>query len=163
MNRPLLLVLLLATAACAQDTSRYPSLALRPIETRPEEEPEAAPRPVAADAALDVQLATMAAAARRNAIDFAAAAAKADSAASAIGARTTGSDAWLAAQGALADLEALHGDLLGVMSDYDRLGTDRGEAGAPAYPSLDTAQAAARVELDAQTARIAAVRAKLGD
>lgn len=165
MIRRLAPLLLLAVAACAQDTTRYPSLALRPIESRTDEapDPDATAAAVAADPALDGQLATSGAAIDRNATDFAAAAARADAAARTRGARTEGSDAWLGAQGSLADLEALHGDLLGVSSGLDRIATDRAQAGDGPYPGLDALQARAQGEADRQSARIAAIKASLGE
>ena len=163
MNRFPALFLLLAATACAQDTRKYPSLALRPIETRSDDEPAAIPAPPAADRALDAQLATMTAAVAKNTADFAAAAGKAERATRVRGALTIGSEAWLAGQAALADLEALHGDLLGLVGDFERLATDRGQAGKPPYPALDGGQAAAQAQLDVQTARITAIKASLGE
>lgn len=167
MIRPVMLVLsLIALAGCAKDTSgKYPSLALRPIESRTDElpDPDATPAAVAADPALDAQVATTTGALDRNAADFAAAATRAEAAAKTSGARTQGSDAWLAAQGSLADLEALHGDLLGLAGDLDRSATDRAQAGGMPYPALDAVQAKAQTEADRQAARIAAIKASLGE
>ncbi|MBN8807291.1 MAG: hypothetical protein J0I47_03495 [Sphingomonas sp.] len=163
MNRPLALALLLATSACAQETSKYPSLAVRPVELRSDEEPVTTPVAATPDATLDAKLATMAATAATNKRDFDAAATKADNATKARGAIEQGSDAWLNAQAGLAELDALHGDLLGLASDYERMATDRAQAGDPPYPTLDAAQATTQTELDAQSARIAAIKAALGE
>jgi hypothetical protein len=164
MNRPLALALLLATTACAQETnSKYPSLAVRPVELRSDAEPDPTPPAAAPDATLDATLATMGSALARNKADFAAAAAKAETAARARGATNQGSDAWLAVQAALADIEALHGDLLGMVTDYERISTDRATAGDPPYPALDAAQADAQAESDVQATRIAAIKATLGE
>jgi hypothetical protein len=163
MKRPVALLLVLITAGCAQSTDKYPSLALRPIETRSEAEtiaptPEATP-----DVALDAKLATMTAKLAQLDTDFTAGAAKADAAARARGALATGSDQWLAAQGSLAELEGLRGDTLGMVSDLEQLVTDRGTAAQPPYPALDALRAKAQNQLDGEIARIAAIKAMLGE
>jgi hypothetical protein len=157
------LLLVLFAAGCAQSTDKYPSLALRPIETRSEAEtvtpaPEATP-----DAALDANLATMSAKLAQLDTDFTATAAKADAAASARGAQATGSDQWLAAQGALAELEGMRGDTLGAVTDLEKLITGRGEAGQPPYPALDALRDKAQAQFDAEGAKIVAIRALLGE
>ncbi len=82
MKRSIILVLAFLSTGCLEATDKYPSLAQRPIETRSDAEP--APAPAAApapDAALDAKVAAFDAAIDKNAGDFAAAAARADSAA----------------------------------------------------------------------------------
>jgi hypothetical protein len=160
-NAALLIVLL--AAGCAEATEKYPSLALRPIESRPEAEtvtpvPEAAPDP-----ALDAQLATLTAKLAQIDTDFAAVAARANAAARARGAQAVGSDQWLAAQTALAEIDGLRGDTLGAVSDLERSATMRGEAGQPPYPALDALRARAQDQLDTETAKIAAIKALLGE
>jgi hypothetical protein len=163
MKRSAALLLVLSAAGCAQSTDKYPSLALRPIETRSEAEtvtplPEATP-----DAALEAQIAAVAAKLAQLGTDFTAGAAKADAAARARGAQATGSDQWLAAQSSLAEIEGLRGDMLGAVTDVERMVTDRGEAGQPPYPALDALRLRAQGQLDAATARIAAIKASLGE
>jgi hypothetical protein len=163
MKRVAAIFLALSAAGCAQSTDKYPSLALRPIETRSEAEtvtpmPEATP-----DAALDAQLTAAAAKLAQLDTDFTAGAAKAEAAARARGAQATGSDQWLAAQGSLAEIEALRGDTLGAVSDIERMVTDRAEAGQPPYPALDALRTRAQGQLDAATARVAAIKALLGE
>ena len=118
IRRSLLLVVLLA-AGCAEATDKYPSLALRPIESRSDDEvvtPVAAATP---DAALDAQLETLSTKLAKIDSDFAAISARAEAAARARGAQATGSDQWLAAQSALAEIDGLRGDTLGTVSDLE--------------------------------------------
>ena len=79
------------------------------------------------------------------------------------GAQATGSDQWLTAQSSLAEIEGLRGDMLGMVSDVERVVTDRAEAGQPPYPALDALRAKAQDQLDAATARVAAIKASLGE
>lgn len=162
IRRPLLLVVLLA-AGCAQATDKYPSLALRPIESRSEDEvftPVAAATP---DAALDAQLGTVSAKLAKIDTDFAAISARADTAAKARGAQAVGSDQWLAAQTALAEIDGLRGDTLGTVSDLEQMTTARGEAGQPPYPALDALRARAQAQLDAESGKIASIKAVMGE
>lgn len=159
---PVLLVTLLA-AGCVEATDKYPSLALRPIESRPDAE-AVAPTPAATpDAALDAQLATLTTTLAKTDADFVSVSARAEAAAKAPGARATGSDQWLAAQSALAEIDGLRGDALGTVSDLERLATARGEAGDPPYPALDALRAKAQAQLDAETAKVAAIKVSLGE
>ncbi|MEO5494121.1 MAG: hypothetical protein ABIR08_08845 [Sphingomonas sp.] len=163
MKRFAVLVLALSAAGCAQSTDKYPSLALRPIETRSDAE-TVTPVPAATpDAAIDTQLTTMVVNLTKLDADFMAEAAKADTAAKARGALATGSDQWLTAQGSLAALEGLRGDTLGMVTDLERMVTDRGEAGQPPYPALDALRAKAQEQLDREMAQIAAIKASLGE
>ncbi|THD35047.1 MAG: hypothetical protein E7773_11310 [Sphingomonas sp.] len=163
MIRRSLLLLVLLTAGCAEATDKYPSLAPRPIESRPEAEVVTPVTAATPDAALDLQIAGIAVKLAKTDSDFTAAAARADAAARARGAQTTGSDQWLAAQTALADLEALQGDTLGVASDVETMVTARGEAGQPPYPALDALHDKAQAQADAEAAKVAAIRALTGD
>lgn len=162
MKRPVVLLIALSAAGCVQSTDKYPSLALRPIETRSDEE-VVTPMPVATpDAALDAQIAAMAARLAQIDRDFVAGATRADTAARAKGALTTGSDQWLAAQVSLADIDGLRGDTLGMINDLERMVTDRGVAGQPPYPALNTLHLGAQDQLRGEIAKIAAIKALLG-
>ncbi|MEO5937920.1 MAG: hypothetical protein ABIQ43_02800 [Sphingomonas sp.] len=163
MKRFAVLLINLSAAGCAQSTDKYPSLALRPIETRSEAETVTTVPAATPDAALDAQLATMTASLAKLDTDFTAEAARADTAAKARGALATGSDEWLTAQSSLAALEGLRGDTLGMLSDLERMVTNRGEAGQPPYPALDALRAKAQEQLDREIARIAAIKASLGE
>jgi len=163
MKRFVAPLIVLSAAGCAQPTDKYPSLALRPIESRSDAEtvtpvPEATP-----DAALDTQLAAMKSKLARIDADFATTTAKADAAAQARDARTTGSDQWLAAQGSLAELEGLRGDTMGMVADLEKMIADRGEANQPPYPALDALRTRAQTQVDSEIEKIAAIKARLGE
>jgi len=163
MKRLSVLVLVLLATSCAESTDKYPSLALRPIESR-SDAIATPPAPAATpDAALDAQLGTQAAKLGQIDRDFTATAERAESAAKARGAQAVGSDQWVAAQSALAELEGLRGDTLGMVSDLERMVTDRGSAGAPPYPAIDELLAKAQAQVDGELARVAAVKAMLGE
>jgi hypothetical protein len=164
MNRSIVLVLAFVTTGCLEATDKYPSLAQRPIETRSDAEPEAAPAAAPApDAALDAKVAGYDATIAKNASDFTAAAARADTAAKAPGAQAVGSDTWVGAQAALAEIESLRGDMLGTLTDLEKLATDRGEASVAPYPALDAARARAQTQLDLELTKIASIKALLGE
>jgi len=162
IRRSLLLVVLLA-AGCAASTDKYPSLALRPIESRSDAEVVAPTPDATPDAALDAKLASIAATLTKTDTDFAAVAARADTAARVPAAQATGSDQWLVAQTALAEMDGLRGDTQGAVSDLERLSTDRGEAGLPPYPALDALREKAQAQADAEVAKVAAIKALLGE
>jgi hypothetical protein len=157
-----LAILLLATA-CAESTDKYPSLAPRPIESR-SDAIATPPAPTATpDPALDAQVASQTAKLAQIDRDFTATAERAESAAKARGALAVGSDQWVAAQSALAELDGLRGDTLGLVSDLERMVTDRGDAGAPPYPALEELVTKAQSQFDAEAARIAAIKKTLGE
>ena len=164
MLRALSLSLFILAAGCTEAPGVYPSLAKRPIESRPDTPPEPpAPETAKPDPALDAQIRTLLAQLAKADSDFADAAAKVERAAAVSGSRTVGSDAWIGAQAALADLEMRRGDSQSVLTDLERLVTDRGVAGEPPYPALDAARAKAQAQADAQNARLSAVKARLGE
>lgn len=152
----------LAVTACTTPQG-YPSLALRPIETRSDDVETPTPAPVVADAALDQKIAALSGTLATNDAAFSAGAVKADAAIKVPGAQAIGSDAWVGAQASIADLGVLRGDTLGLMTDLEEMAGDRGVAGLQPYPSLDAALARARGQLDAQDKRIAAIKATLGE
>lgn len=164
MIRALALSLLVLAAGCTETPGVYPSLAKRPIESlRPDAEPEApAPEPAKPDPALDAQVKTLTDQLAKADSDFSAAAAAAERAARSPGAQSIGSDSWVAAQSSLADLDTSHGETLAVLTDIERLVTDRGVAGEPPYPSLDDTRAKAQAQVDAQTTRLTAIKGLLG-
>lgn len=149
-------------AACASDPTVYPSLAPRPVEKLGFAEPATPPpTPATQDPALDSKLAAITAKAATAADDFDRAAAKAETLARAARGTKVGSDAWIAAQTAIADLDALrssYGDTLGTL---DELASARAAALQPVYPALEQALATARATALAQTARIDALAGAL--
>lgn len=164
MIRALTLSLVVLTAGCTETPGVYPSLAKRPIESRGDAEPEApAPAQAKPDPALDAQVRGLVDRLAAADSDFAARAATVERAARAPGAQAVGSDSWVAAQSALADLEGGHGETLAVVTDLERLVTDRSVAGEPPYPALDDARAKAQAQLDAQTTRLRTIKALFGE
>ncbi|HTG39548.1 hypothetical protein [Sphingomonas sp.] len=161
MMRALLpLIPLLGMAGCATlaDNAGYPSLLPRAIEKRGFETPEPAePDPVAADPALDRDVARLTATLDAARTAFAAAADQAEQLASRTDDAAPGSEAWIAAQVALADLDTLRGGTAGALADIERLAIDRAATGNPPYPALEALLAAARAQNEAEIARIARI------
>jgi hypothetical protein len=164
ITRPTLLLCtaLVTLAGCAVPEGPYPSLAPRPAEKLGFDEPAVAPpAPVAPDPALDARLATNARDRGAAAQAFDQAASRAQRLAAAARGAKAGSDRWLDAQTALAELDALrarHQDALGVLED---LAATRAESLEPAYPALEQALETARATSIAQTRRIDTIAAGL--
>ena len=164
MNCPpfALLLLVLACGGCARDDGPYPSLAPRAIERLGFDEPDAPPpAPVVADPALDIEVAAAGARIDKAAGDFTRALGGVEAAARASRGAAAGSEAWIAAQTALAELDGLRAEVSEVLSDLDALAVRRAAAPAPDYPALEEARARARTELERQEAAIARVGAGL--
>jgi negative regulator of sigma E activity len=155
------LILLLGLTGCMDARDRFPSLLPRPAETQAAAEP-ARPIPVAApDAALDARVAALAA---QSDSAFSAFTQSAQAAAAKIAvARGTaqGSEPWLDAQVALADLGTARAPLLSALAELETLAIDRGAAGEPSYPALDRAAKTAADNADQANDRSAALEAAL--
>lgn len=163
MMRPFLpLALLPLAAACAADPTVYPSLAPRAVERLGFDEPAAPPpAPVAADPALDARIAALVQQRADAARAFERGAARAETLARGARAAKVGSDRWIDAQTAIAELDALrsaHADIVGVLDD---LASTRAQALQPDYPALNRALSDARAAATAQTQRIDALAASL--
>lgn len=149
-------------AGCARDETDYPSLLPRAIEKRGFDEPTAAvPAPAVADPALEGQVT-----ASRGKLDavthgFDADAARADKAAGAAGARTVGSEAWITAQTALAALDDRRAQTSEIATSVDALVRTRIETTGTPYPALEALRARTESEGARQSARIAAIGARL--
>ncbi len=149
-------------AGCTEPAGRYPSLLPRAIESRSDAEPV---RPVAVatpDAALDGRIAALNAVLARAAADFSRSAEAAEARVAVAAGTARGSEAWIEAQSALAELDAARGATLGGLADLETLTIDRGAAGQPPYPALDAAVTAARAQSERQSARIAMLEASIG-
>src|SRR3546814_14899116 len=72
-----------------------------------------------------------------------------------------GTDSWLDAQVALAGLDDDRATSLAILSDLDQRAVDHGITGALAYTALETLRARAQAKGAVQTARIAALSARL--
>lgn len=126
-------------AACTAADGGYPSLLPRPIESRDEAEP-VHPDPVATpDSALDARIAQKRAAAADAGKRFQAAAITAESRVAVARGVAQGSDAWVAAQTALADLDAVRGETVELVTALEQEASARAQSGTPAYPALDAA------------------------
>lgn len=150
----------LLLAGCAGPEG-FPSLAQRPIESRPETIP-APPEPVAApDPALDGQIAELTAALAAAASAFRTAAARVER--SVLAGRTggVGSEAWITAQTALSAMEGARASSTAALVDLEQLAIARAAAGLPPYPALQTALAAAEEQAREQDQRFDALRGRL--
>ena len=158
---PILLCPLLL-AACAQTTStQFPSLLPRAIETRSDAEPVVATPVATPDPALDATIAEKARALDTGKSAFAGAATRAESLARAARGAAVGSERWLDAQTALAELDSYRAGISGLVTDLDELLVARAADGQADYPALQTARDAAQAELDAETAKITTLQAAL--
>lgn len=154
---PALALPLVMLAACTTANGDYPSLLPRPIESRDDAEP-VRPDPVATpDAALDARIAEKRAAAAAAAKGFQAAAITAETRVAIARGMAVGSEPWVAAQSALAELDTARGETVELVTDLEREAMSRAQAGAPAYPALDEAIAEIGEIATAQAERVQAL------
>ncbi|WP_194150954.1 hypothetical protein [Sphingomonas glacialis] len=170
MTQPLLparpaafaLVLTAILGGCAAQTSmRYPSLLPRAIESRSDAEPETAVALADPEPSTDSALAELHKTLDRTAADFTPAAARAERLADAAKGDAPGGERWIAAQTALAELDGYRATTSATLSTIDTMASDRITGGKPDYPAIATLQSAAQAAFEAQSARIAAIGAKL--
>ena len=129
----------------------YPSLAQRPGETLPIEEPVRTHQEAPGDAALRRRIDALAVQARQGMSDFDAAYDAAARAAAAGGAE--GSDSWIAAQEALSRLEAARSRTADAVAELDQLARARADlpTSAEDQAALDAAiEAAGRIAANQQ-------------
>lgn len=155
-------ILAVALAGCARDETAYPSLAPRAAERQGFAEPAVTPpAPLVADPALDARLAEIGGRLDAVAKGYDADAARAERAAGVAGARTVGSEAWIAAQTALAALDDWRAQAGGIAVELADLARERaGTVGTP-YPALETLRTRAEAEAARQAAGIATLGARL--
>jgi hypothetical protein len=159
---PLVAATALLLAGCASDPRTYPSLAPRPIEKLGFAEPEAAtPAPVAPDPVLDDALAAITLRLDAVVAGHDGDAARATAAATRARGAPIGSEAWLDAQAALATLDDWRAQASAIVTDLDRLASDRAGTLAPDYPALAPLRARAQTELVRQEAAILQLQARL--
>ena len=151
----------LALAGCTQSPDAYPSLLPRPIESQSLAEPERPAAVARPDATLDARIAEATATLQTGNQRFAAAAQEAEAKVAVARGVAEGSEAWLDAQTALSNLESLRAPILTTLAALETLASERGQAGQPAYPALDSAVAAADAMATAQGDRIGALEAAL--
>ncbi|MFT4055572.1 MAG: hypothetical protein QM681_13780 [Novosphingobium sp.] len=155
-----LALLAVSLGGCAEH--QYPSLLPRAGEQLDFREPTAPPpAPVAADPALDSRISAARETLKQASAAFDASAGRAERLADAARGAPAGSDPWLDAEIALADLDAAHARQSDVLADLEELAVERATALSPAYPALDQAVEEAGRAADASGARIAAIQRKL--
>lgn len=154
-------IVTVSLAACA-GRDAYPSLLPRGAETRTFDEP-AAPPPAAvvADPALDARIAAGERTLAERVAAFDGAAARTARQVSAAGRSPAGSEAWLDAQIALAELDTLRSSTQELVTDLEEAAQERATALTPDYPALEAALERARAAAAAQVARIAALQGAL--
>ncbi|WP_375381358.1 hypothetical protein [uncultured Sphingomonas sp.] len=155
-------LMLLFAAGCSAGGRGYPSLAVRPAEARGWAEP-ATPPPAAvvADPALDAQIATATTALAGNGRDFDAAARRAAPLVGAARGQAAGSERWIAAQSALAELDAQRAAASDTATTIEDLAGSRAQTGLIDYPALEAARGQATALLDREAARIKALQATI--
>ena len=154
--------LTLLTAGCASQTTRYPSLLPRAIESRDNAEPVSPPPPVAAiDPVTEALLTKYRAALDETNKAFTAAADNAEATAHAARGDAVGIERWITAQTGLAELDGYRATLSATLTDIEQLAIDRAAAGQPDYPGLEALRGTVQAALDAETTRIGAIEAML--
>lgn len=148
-------------SACAAPAGDYPSLLPRPIEKISLAEP-VRPIPVATpDAALDAKIATLSREAAAAKAAFDTAAGRVGKTVNAASGSAEGSERWLGAQVALAELDVARTAIDVPLAELERLAVDRATAGQPVYPALDAALAKANTDAAAQRTTIATLSGRL--
>ncbi|MCU6452852.1 hypothetical protein LPN01_02035 [Sphingomonas sp. A2-49] len=133
---PALAALAIALSGCTSDTAAYPSLAPRAVEKLGFAEPEVAVVEAKPDTALDARVAASGEKLDALAKEFAADAARAQAAGGRARGKPVGSDAWLDAQTALAQLDDWRAQTSSLLTDVDQAASERAAALLPAYPTL---------------------------
>jgi hypothetical protein len=152
---------LLATGCADHAAARFPSLLPRAAEKASMVEPEIVVPVATPDPALDARVATATQSIATTHSAFADAVAKTEPLVTAAQGATVGSEGWIAAQTALAQLDTYRADSSTLVADLEQVAIDRGTAGLPPYLALDAAHDAAQAEFDAEAAKIGELSAKL--
>lgn len=151
--RSLLFLPVMLLAGCSQATGHYPSLLPRPVEEKGFAEPVRPAPIVTPDAALDSRIAEITGTLETDNARFTAAARDAEAKVAVARGVPEGSERWLDAQAALSVLDGFRAPLESAIADLELLASERGQAGKPPYPTLDSAIAAAEEMQRAQQAR----------
>ena len=169
INRPafmrslIILALIGPLAACATTDDAYPSLLPRAVESRSDAEP-VRPDPVALpDAALDSRIASDRAAVAAASRRFQVAANEAETRVAVARGLAVGSEPWVRAQTALADLAPIRGDVLAIVTALEAIAIERAAAGEAPYAALNAAIEELGAISEAQGDRVAALEAGLAD
>lgn len=131
-----LLALVLPLAGCIQSDEKYPSLLPRAIESQSTAEPERPVATIAADPALDKQVADLSVALDAAQKAFTKAAQDTEAKIAVARGLPEGSDPWLDAQVALGGLDVVRSQATDALSALETLEIERGRSGLPPYPAL---------------------------
>lgn len=162
MTRALILLVPMLIVGCAApDGDRYPSLLPRPIEKRGFAEPVRPAPVVAPDPALDARIGTLRAALAKADDAFDGSARDAERLVGSAGDSAPGTERWIAAQVALAELDTLRSGTAGTLADIERLAIDRAADGKPLYPALEALRTQATQQNQGEIDRIARIQASM--
>ena len=145
----------IALYGCAMPSANAPSLLPRAIEQRSDAEPVRAPVVAAPDLALDATIAEKTKTLAESAHAFDIAATRTANLVKTAKGAGIGSESWVDAQTALAELDGYRAESLAAASDLDQIAIDRGVEGKPAYPALESLRGDATAQVAAETQRIA--------
>lgn len=158
-----LLALVLPLAGCIQSNDKYPSLLPRAIESQSTAEPERPVVEVAADPALDKQVADLSATLDAAQKAFAKAAQDTEAKIAVARGLPEGSEPWLDAQVALGALDAVHGQTSDTLEALEALAIERGKNGLAPYPALQAEIERATALSDDQVKRIKGLETALAN
>lgn len=166
-NRRFIPTIALILSGCAGAHESYPSLARRPIETAPMAEiatPQ--PAPATADPRLEADIARLKAQADKGSAAFDAVYLQADRLTRAASGAAVSSDAWVAAQQAISNLESARNDSVSALASLDTLYVERTNAVSDGkaqggVESIDVARAAVLANVDGQNDRVDALKERL--
>jgi len=156
-----LALIALTLAGCTRDTAPYPSLAPRAVEKLGFAEPEAPVVEAKEDPALDARIAAFGRTLGGIAKGAAADAAKAAGAGARARGKPVGSDPWLDAQTALAQLDDWRAQVSSLLTDVDQAASDRAARLDPPYPALAELRDRVAAEAARQDATIDRLQAAL--
>lgn len=161
--RASILLVGLSMAGCARDrdTTPYPSLAVRPVEKQGFAEPAAKPVVLRPDAALDAQIAELTGRLGSVEQEFNKAHDQARADATKARGAAVGSEAWLAAQTALATLDEIRARTSSLLTEVDDRAIQRAAALEPEYPTLTALRERAAAAVTRQAAQIKAINDSL--
>ncbi|MBX9797724.1 hypothetical protein [Sphingomonas sp.] len=152
--------MLVPLAGCAARPNT-PSLLPRGIENQSEAVQPRRAAPVEADPAINARIEQAEKSLAATQRTFDAYAARAETLVAAARGQPAGSEAWLNAQAAIADLDVLRAQSSLEATDLERIAMDRAAAGKPPYPGLDDSYRAAQSHYEAQAKTIMALAVQL--
>ena len=146
---------------CATPAS-YPSLLPRPAESQSLEEPNVAqPQPSTPEPALDAKISELIRTLDERSTAFSAADSRAERKVAAATGAAAGSEAWLDAHVALAELDTLRSATSDLAITIDDMAAERAMALAPTYAPLTSAADRVRAVASDQAERITALQSRL--